>query len=67
MYATFKPDRKFMGPLPETFKLTISLMTACGLCQTLNVGKESQIQGLFPRPYPIKAFVIWKGFLFLLI
>lgn len=56
-----------MGPLPETFKLTISLMTACGLCQTLNVGKESQIQGLFPRPYPIKAFVIWKGFLFLLI
>ena len=43
VYTVFKPDRKVMGPLPETFKRTVSLMTASGLCQTLNTGKESQI------------------------
>lgn len=55
MYATFKPDRKLMGPLPETFKPTISLMTAYGLCQTLSMGKESQIQGLFPKALSYKG------------
>lgn len=43
VYTVFKPDRKIMGPLPETFKLTVTLMTAYGLCQTLNMEKESQI------------------------
>lgn len=47
VYTMFKSDRKFMGPLPETFQLTVSLMTACRLCQTLSMENESDLRS-FP-------------------